>query len=53
MKKTYSNPTLKVVKIQTSSILAGSAPKLRGTKTSATSGNLGRGASFSDDDWDE
>ena len=52
MKKTYSNPTLKVVKIQTSSILVGSAPKLRGT-TTQTSGNLGRGASFSDDDWDE
>ena len=43
-------PTLKVVKVQTASILAGSTPQLRGT-TEYTSGNLGREARFSD--WDE
>lgn len=50
MKKTYKNPTLTVVKVQTANILAGSGPVLRGS-TNATSGNAGRGASFSG--WNE
>ena len=49
MKKTYSNPTLKVVKIQTTQILAGSpTPKLSGETTTTMEA---RRARFSD--WDE
>ena len=50
-------PTLQVVKVQTANILAGSVPQLQGSKTSATSGNLGRSARFSrweeDEEWEE
>ena len=50
MKKTYMTPTLQVVKVKTASILAGSVPQLMGDETTATSGNLGREAMFSDFD---
>ena len=46
MKKTYINPTLKVVKIQTNLMLINASGE-----TEATSGNLGRRARFSE--WDE
>ena len=55
MKKTYINPSLKVVEIKTASILAVSTPQLRGT-TEDTSGNLGRRARFSnweEEEWEE
>ena len=51
MKKTYMIPTLQVVKVQTANILAGSVPQLQGSKTSETSGNLGRQGRFSR--WEE
>lgn len=50
MKKTYCNPTLKVVKIQTTQILAGS-PQLTGTYNGGTI--LSREARFSDFDEEE
>jgi hypothetical protein len=52
MKKTYMIPTLQVVKIQPSRILAGS-PELTGTYTGGTV--LSRESKFSesaDDDWE-
>ena len=54
MKKIYMIPTLQVVKVQSAKILAGSVPQLKGDSTTSTSGNLGRGAGFSDsDDWED
>ena len=50
MKKTYMIPTLKVVEIKPAQFIAASQPELMGS-TTATSGNLGREARFSD--WDE
>ena len=51
MKKTYMIPTLQVVKIQPSRILAGS-PELTGTYGGGQI--LSRDASFSDsDDWED
>ena len=51
MKKTYMIPTLQVVKIQTTQILAGS-PGLTGTYSGGQV--LSRGAGFSDsDDWED
>ena len=48
MKKTYKNPTLTVVNVQTARILTGSNPQYYDTPTtSKTSGNHGRGGSFS------
>ncbi len=46
MKKTYKNPTLKVVNVKPATILAGSTPGY-GETTTATSGNCGRGSRFS------
>ncbi len=55
MKKTYSNPNMKVVKIQTVGMLANSPLNTSGDSpvqadftgtTTATSGNLGRGGFF-------
>ncbi len=49
MKKTYKNPTLKVVKVQPAQFIAMSNLG----ETEATSGNLGRGSRYStweDDD---
>ena len=48
MKKTYKNPTLKVVKVQPRQFIAASYYE---TTTTLTSGNHGRRAEFSD--WDE
>ena len=49
MKKTYINPEMTIVKIQTAQMLAASEPGYGGTTTS-TSGNLSREGSFWDDD---
>ena len=50
MKKTYINPTMTIVKIQTHhQMLAGSEPRYGGT-TTKTSGNLSREGSFWEDD---
>ena len=50
MKKTYINPTMTIVKIQTQhQMLAAPEPGYGGTTTS-TSGNLSRESSFWDDD---
>lgn len=53
MKKTYKNPTIKVVKMQPRNLLAGSAygAGLMGKKASKNYETLGREAEFSD--WDE
>ncbi len=54
MKKIYMIPTLQVVKIQPAQFIANSIPQLMGEETTAKSGNLGRGAGFSDsDDWED
>lgn len=52
MKKTYKNPTIKVVNMQPRTLLAGSAKGLnvRGTASKGYQ-TLGREAEFSD--WDE
>ena len=48
MKKTYLNPTLTVVNVQPAQFIASSDPKYYDTPTtSKTSGNHGRGGSFS------
>ncbi|MBR1395011.1 MAG: hypothetical protein IJ559_05065 [Prevotella sp.] len=49
MKKTYKNPTIKIVSLQSTPILAGS-PGYTNTTTDATSGNLSRSGSFWDDE---
>ncbi len=49
MKKTYINPTMTIVKIQTAQMLAASEPGYGGN-TTETSGNLSRESSFWDDD---
>ena len=51
MKKTYINPTMTIVKIQTAQMLAASEPGYGGTTTS-TSGNLSRESSFWEEDED-
>ena len=51
MKKTYNIPTLTVVKMQPTRILDGSNPGYSETTTTKTSGNHGRGGSFSG--WNE
>ena len=51
MKKTYINPTLKVVKAKGARILAGSTMRMRGNYNSSTVTMGGRRAEFSD--WDE
>ena len=53
MKKTYINPTLKVVKAKGARLMTGSAPKLqmRGDYNSGTVTMGSRRSSFSD--WDE
>ena len=48
MKKTYINPTMTIVKIQTAQMIA--ASPIYGGSTEATSGNLSRESSFWDDD---
>jgi hypothetical protein len=48
MKKTYINPTMTIVKIQTAQMIAAS-PNYGGT-TTETSGNLSREGSFWDDE---
>ena len=48
MKKTYINPTMTIVKIQTAQMIA--ASPIYGGSTEATSGNLSREGSFWDDD---
>ena len=51
MKKTYKNPTLKVVKIQPNQLMIAASGE-----TEATSGNLGRRGRFStweEEDFDE
>ena len=48
MKKTYINPTMTIVKIQTAQMLAASPGY--GGSTTETSGNLSRESSFWDDD---
>ncbi len=53
MKKIYMIPTLQVVKIQPAQFIANSIPQLMGDETTATSGNLGREATISDDEWFE
>ena len=50
MKQIYMIPTLQVVKIQPAQFIANSIPQLMGDETTATSGNLGREAMFSDFD---
>ena len=51
MKKTYINPTTKVVQLKPARLLAGSDPKYQGT-TDRTSGNLAREFEFDDEeDW--
>ena len=53
MKKTYMIPTLQVVKIQPAQFIANSLPQVAGDDTPASSGNLGREATISDDEWFE
>jgi len=51
MKKTYINPTMTVVKIQTQHQMLAGSPAYGGT-TSETSGNLSRESSFWEEDED-
>ena len=54
MKKIYMIPTLQVVNIKVQNILAGSYTENTGSASEMGSGSFGaRGASFSDDEWDE
>lgn len=53
MKKIYQNPEIKIVKVETSKILAGSSEETLnyGGSTTKSSGNLSRdGGDFWDDD---
>ena len=50
MKKIYQIPTISVIKIQTTQILAGSDLNYKDNTTEATSGNLSRRRSFWDDE---
>ncbi|MBP1541431.1 MAG: hypothetical protein ILA25_04600 [Prevotella sp.] len=51
MKKTYINPEMNIVKIQTAQMIAASPGY--GGNTNATSGNLSRRGDFFEDDDDE
>ena len=51
MKKTYQNPEIKIVSVQTPQIMAGS-PDYGGT-TTETEGNLSRRQNLWDDDEDD
>ena len=60
MKKTYMNPTIKVVKIQPAQLICNSIKGVTGLDgVQRGSGDFvggaadARGAGFSDDDWDE
>ena len=50
MKKIYQIPTISVINIQTTQILAGSDLNYKETTTDATSGNLSRRRGYWDDD---
>ena len=51
MKKTYINPTMKVVQLKPARLLAGSRLEYTGT-TTKTSGNLAREFEFDEDEED-
>ena len=53
MKKTYMIPTLQVVKIQPAQFIAASEKIGFGSSYNGSSKIEARGASFSDDEWDE
>lgn len=56
MKKTYQNPEMKIVNVQTTQLMAGSPDGFNSTKgTTKVSGSaaLGRGGSYWDDEDEE
>ena len=55
MKKIYQNPEIKIIKVQTAQIIAGSpnAPEMYGTNATGEGMSRRRGNSFWDDDEEE
>jgi hypothetical protein len=59
MKKTYKNPSMMVVKVKPTLILAGSLRSVEGATGLGVGGEISsgvansRGSRFSDDDWEE